>query len=621
MTETAKRYQDICKSSKMGWWSIDFSTGYISIDEYLLSLVGFPSTRMTRDVFLGYIKPNEHESICKKLESFRFSDEFRCDINIVSGNQCYEVEAILLKDCINENGTVVTGSGSIRLITANRQLDCNNTDSEKEDMNELFANIVKSIPLFLFVKDTENFQYVYTSVTTNRLYGCLPGEMIGKTDFDLLPDLDTATAFHQKDKEIIASGQMQQFIENINDQQGVSRTLDTLKLLVPRKNKKPYLLGLSWDITQQEEMKTQLNKDNIHVNMACKVSLIYPWTWYIPEEKAQFSVIENNRLIHKDASFYEFAAAIHPDDLQLYYKELYAFSEKKMNVLYIKFRCRYFSKEYIWYEMYGEAFEFDADGWCIKAVGIMRDISLNKHTEEVEKAKLIAEENSRIKSAFLANMSHEIRTPLNAIVGFSALLAETDEQEEKQEYIQIIENNNTLLLQLINDILDLSKIEAGTLDFIYSMIDINVIFNEIEQSTRLRSKNKNITIKFAEKLAECVIYSEQQRITQVISNFLNNAVKFTKEGSIDFGYQKRGKMLYCYVKDTGCGIPQNKIETVFNRFVKLNAFEQGTGLGLAICATIINKLNGEIGVESEEGKGSTFWFTIPIITEAESENS
>ena len=226
-------------------------------------------------------------------------------------------------------------------------------------------------------------------------------------------------------------------------------------------------------------------------------------------------------------------------------------------------------------------------------------------------AKEQAEESNRLKSAFLANMSHEIRTPLNAIVGFSNILSASESPEESQEYINIIENNNALLLQLIGDILDISKIEAGTLEFIYSDIDLNVVMGEIESATRMRMQNKEVKLVFAPGLPVCRIHTEKNRLSQVIINMLNNAMKFTKEGEIRFGYELQGEMLYFYVKDTGCGIPADKVGEVFNRFVKLNKFVQGTGLGLAICQTIIHRMGGKIGVESEEGKGSKFWFTIP----------
>ena len=221
-----------------------------------------------------------------------------------------------------------------------------------------------------------------------------------------------------------------------------------------------------------------------------------------------------------------------------------------------------------------------------------------------------AEEANRLKSAFLANMSHEIRTPLNAIVGFSTLLTNEENQEEREEFIKIIENNNELLLQLINDILDLSKIEAGTLEFTYSDVDVNSLLTGIEQSCRIRNQHPEVQISFEERLPQCLIHTEQNRLTQVITNLLNNAMKFTTRGSIRFGYRQEGNMLRFYVKDTGCGIPADKIDSVFGRFVKLNSFQQGTGLGLSICKTIVEKLGGEIGVESEEGKGTLFWFTI-----------
>ena len=229
---------------------------------------------------------------------------------------------------------------------------------------------------------------------------------------------------------------------------------------------------------------------------------------------------------------------------------------------------------------------------------------------ELRKAKEKAEESDRLKSAFLANMSHEIRTPLNAIVGFSNLLTIAESEEERDEYINIISSNNELLLQLINDILDVAKIEAGTLEFINSEVDINALLSDIEQSSRLKA-SEGVQVSFAEKAPHCVVMTDKNRLSQVVTNFINNAIKFTPEGSIHFGYQRKDNSLYFYVSDTGCGIESEKKDMVFNRFVKLNSFAQGTGLGLAICQMIIKKLGGEIGVESEYGKGSTFWFTLP----------
>lgn len=230
---------------------------------------------------------------------------------------------------------------------------------------------------------------------------------------------------------------------------------------------------------------------------------------------------------------------------------------------------------------------------------------------ELINAKDRAEESNRLKSAFLANMSHEIRTPLNAIVGFSGILASTEEEEEKQEYVSIIENNNTLLLQLISDILDLSKIEAGTLDLHYSDIELNDLMKDLENSCQLKLKSDTVKLEFVAPAEPCFAHIEKNRLSQLIINLITNAIKFTPQGSIRFGYEHQNDELYFYVTDTGCGIPQDKQESIFGRFIKLNSFTQGTGLGLSICQTLVDHMGGKIGVESEEGKGATFWFTLP----------
>ena len=249
-----------------------------------------------------------------------------------------------------------------------------------------------------------------------------------------------------------------------------------------------------------------------------------------------------------------------------------------------------------------------------KVLLTVRDITrLKKIQEELEVARQVAEVAGEQKTAFLANMSHEIRTPLNAIVGFAGLLANASEAE-RNSYVEIIKGNTNMLLQLVNDILDMSKIEAGTLEFIYSDTDVNQIMRELEGIFRLRLEEADSPgrIVFEPCLPVCFIHTEKNRVSQVLSNFLSNAFKYTKEGTITLGYKVREDDIYFYVQDTGTGIPAENVDKVFERFMKLDAKKQGTGLGLSISQTIIKKLGGEIGVFSEYGKGSTFWFTLPV---------
>lgn len=247
----------------------------------------------------------------------------------------------------------------------------------------------------------------------------------------------------------------------------------------------------------------------------------------------------------------------------------------------------------------------------------VHDITQLKETEkQLTLAKEKAENADLSKSAFLANMSHEIRTPLNAITGFAEILASANTEEEKAQYQEIIKMNADLLLQLVNDILDMSKIEAGTLEFVYTKVDINLLLSDLQQLFQMKVNDAggNIQIIAEPSLPSCSIETDRNRVAQVLSNFTTNAIKFTQEGTISIGYEARDTELYFYVTDTGAGIPADKLPEVFGRFVKLNKDKKGTGLGLSISKTIVNKLEGQIGADSVEGKGSTFWFTIPYRT-------
>lgn len=267
---------------------------------------------------------------------------------------------------------------------------------------------------------------------------------------------------------------------------------------------------------------------------------------------------------------------------------------------------------YTWTRVNVMVRDFRPEDGIIDMVCVNYDITELKETErKLIAARDKAEELDRLKSAFLANMSHEIRTPLNAIVGFSSLLTETEDMKDRKQYMAIVQENTELLLQLISDILDLSKMESGTFEFVKSDTDVNLLCSEIIRSLRMKVP-AGVELVFEECLPGCHVWADKNRLNQVISNFINNALKFTFSGSITLGYYRQTDgYLRFYVRDTGMGIPKNKIKTVFDRFVKLNSFVHGTGLGLSICKSLVEQMGGTIGVESEEGEGSCFWFTYP----------
>lgn len=373
-----------------------------------------------------------------------------------------------------------------------------------------------------------------------------------------------------------------------------------------------------------KRMSTQekLEREQRLTTLAMSRSEVYSWEYDVEKD-----VYYNNESILERYGYPRgsqpefngqmFLELIHPDDYEMMCRIFISILDGSNTDDCVQTRLKILKPEgavYEWFEYRFLALKRETDGKVYYVIGTATCIEKYKQTEyALIQAKEKAEESDHLKTAFLANMSHEIRTPLNAIVGFSELLVETPELEEREEYISIIRNNNTLLLSLINDILDIARIESGKMEYLYSDTDMNELFSELAQSARVCVGERPIAVKLELGLERCNMKIERTRVTQIVMNFVNNAVKFTETGMITLGYQQTDdrQKLYFFVRDTGCGIPANKLDAVFGRFVKLNDFAQGTGLGLSICESIVKKMEGQIGAKSEVGEGSEFWFTLP----------
>ena len=358
------------------------------------------------------------------------------------------------------------------------------------------------------------------------------------------------------------------------------------------------LIGTREDITEEVEREQRFRNYIQRSELAIQAANIIQWDFNVDTQeytRLYPDPIDPGEFIRK-----AFIFTIHPDDRLILKREQEkrALENKGYSNLHLRIMLEG-DTNYRWANAFSVPMEFHPNGSLKSVTGLLIDIT---HIEKVEEA-------NRMKMTFLANMSHEIRTPLNAIVGFSQLLAETDNHEEKGEFVRIIEENNDLLLQIINDILDISKIDAGKMVFNCTDFDITEVIVDLKQvyESHLSPEVKLICDLPHKKY---VINSEKNRLTQVITNLLNNAVKFTSKGSITIGYEVIPRGLAFYVTDTGKGIDPENLKRVFERFSKFDSFVPGTGLGLSICQMIVTKLGGKISVESELGIGTTFRFTI-----------
>lgn len=499
--------------------------------------------------------------------------------------------------------------------TDNTQLHTiwNKTEYDKDILKRVFDNL----PFSIVLRDMKNdLQTIYWNKKTEELFGPNPEHVKnGTVSFDRTDA--RLRHFNNMDRAVARTGESIADICKFGTEGGEARYYSVRKWIIAPNQ---WLISTIWDVTEEQRTQQQMVELTERLQTVMKAAKMAVWEYDIKRK----TITTDNKYATNSAqklpacmsfTMDEFRQLLHPDDLQPLTEAYRAFKERRSDSLDVEFRLTD-GKTTDWVRVYGAVLKTDQRKAPCMMIGAAININTRKKLEEeLRQAKEEAENSNRLKSAFLANMSHEIRTPLNAIVGFSDVLAQTDSPAEKQEYVNIIENNNRLLLQLINDILDLSKIEANTLDFVYTDVDVNALFEELEQSSRLRMNNPQVDISFIERMPELVLHTDRNRLLQVMNNLMTNAMKFTHQGHIHFGYRMRNEgILHFFLSDTGEGIPQEQQQRIFERFVKLDSFKQGTGLGLSICRSIIEKLGGRIGVDSEVGKGTTFWFDIPYVS-------
>lgn len=492
------------------------------------------------------------------------------------------------------------------------------TSEEDSDYRQFLSDMLDNLPFPIMMKDIQNdFRYDFWNKESELQSGIHRDEVIGRNDFDIY-GAEGGKHYRAVDEELIRSGKPYRAEENYTTPDGVVHDTIVMKSIISWGESRRWVLLARWETTQlrkyereaiaaKEKLEEAVRKQNLALKSIdfglVYIDKNYKVQW---EETSFIKELIPGKHYRPGVICYEAAGHHKAPCGHCAFKE--AIEQNKMVRHTICFSG-------IDLEITATPVYNDANTEIIGGLLRFEDITQKVQTARMlQEAKEQAEESNRLKSAFLANMSHEIRTPLNAIIGFSDMICQGVDEEEKQDFIDIIKNNNAILLQLINDILDLSKIEAGTMDFTYGNVDINDLLEGICLQMQQKEKVGVVKIVFTEKAPECVLYTDHLRLSQVIMNFVNNAMKFTSEGSIEMGYRMddAANEIYFFVKDTGIGIAADKVDTVFERFVKLNSFIKGTGLGLSICRVIVERLGGTIGVESEEGKGSTFWFRIPM---------
>lgn len=490
-----------------------------------------------------------------------------------------------------------------------------NIGKEQDYYHSLF-DILDNLPFPIMVKDIQDsFRYYYWNKGSELQSGIKREEAVGCTDYEIYGE-ERGRRYRDVDESLVQAGKVYRAEESYSTVDGIVHDTIAVKSIIKWKEKKKWLLVTRWDITRlktyereliaaKEELEKALNKQKLALK-SVNFGLIYIDKNYLVqwEETTQIASLVKGRHYTPGQICYKTSALRDTPCGQCAFQK--AIEQGK--IIRHTIRIDQVDFEVTATPVYDNE-GTEIIGGLLRFEDITEKVKMDKMLQE---AKEKAEESNRLKSAFLANMSHEIRTPLNAIVGFSKLVIDAECTNEKEQYAEIIERNSEILLNLFNDILDLSSLEADSLSFNIRPIKLIDICLQLEQQFCYKVKNGTKLI-LDDVDTELYVSGDWNRIIQIISNLLSNAAKFTPKGEIHFGYREKEDFVEFYVKDSGIGIPAERVATIFQRFGKINDFVQGTGLGLTLCRMLVEKMGGRIWLRSQEGKGSRFYFTLPLI--------
>lgn len=487
-----------------------------------------------------------------------------------------------------------------------------------KEYHQFVFDILDNLPFPVMIKDIEDdFKYTYWNKESEIQSGIPREEVIGKSDVEVFGPV-RGRQYREVDKKLVDGKTSYRSDESYKTADGAVHDTIVVKSVVSSEKFGKRLLVARWDVTQLKEYEKELVNAKEQLEEALRKqelalrSIDFGLVYVDKNFRVQWETTDQiQQLVTKHRYIpgricYETTGLQNAACHDCVFKAAIETGKMAKHMMNVD----------------GANFEVTAtpvydNGGKELIGGLLRIEDVTKKLEfdnMLREAKEKAEESNRLKSAFVANMSHEIRTPLNAIVGFSDMICQTTDPVAQAEFQKIVHTNNDLLLQLIDDILDLSKIEAGTMEYYYNSTDINALMEVVSFQMNQKNQNPQVVIEFTEKEPVCFIVTDRQRLLQVLNNLVSNAMKFTEQGSITIGYQMNElrDQIRFFVRDTGIGIAAGNVEKIFDRFVKLNSFVKGTGLGLAICRIIVEHFGGTIGVESKEGEGSCFWFCLPV---------